>query len=83
MKGSIIKVLVAKGLKLKKKTWVSIARNVDVINRALGMPNPLELISNNFLTSGITLIQMQTMTEFTIFVAATLSLLKVIFLDDE
>lgn len=56
---------------------------MGVINRGLGMPNPLELISNNFLTSGITLIQMQTMTEFMIFVAATLSLLKVIFLADE
>lgn len=56
---------------------------MGVINRGLGMLNPLELISNHFLTSGITLIQMQTITEFMIFVAATLPLLKVIFVADE
>lgn len=56
---------------------------MGVINRGLGMPNPLELISNNFLISGITLIQMQTLTEFTIFAAATLSLLGGIFVADE
>lgn len=69
--------------KKPKNPWVSTASNVGVIHRGLGMSNPLELISNNFLTSDITLIQMQTMTEFMIFVTATLSLLKVIFVADE